>query len=241
MSDERKATANELRSLLEGAGEFLELQQKAREAAHTKWRSNIGSITDAHWFAVGIIAHLVNLRAAVPGKTNTDLEKRLILTASFVQGIKPCTELITGGLYTQAAALLRQGIETVAALGEVRTGRRQDKRTPNVAGLPPDLKVTYGTLSGVAHVSVHDILQAFTVTAVTKEAAGASIVPRFNQKASFDLYGLQTTLMLMIAMEIVEINEELYGIKASNLIQNAIGVSYHHLIEAGFLQAPPAT
>lgn len=94
-------------------------------------------------------------RALIEGNS----QQQIVLIAGFVQGLNIVECAITEGCYVQAAALLRQELETVAALEELKAGIRRDKTTPNVGHVPWSLATLYGDLSAAAHAARHNFLQ----------------------------------------------------------------------------------
>ena len=70
---------------------------------------------------------MLKRRNLQPGSTSPEVSAGLKLVASFFQGVDITETAISEGLYGQAAALLRQELETIAALEEVELGRRRGR------------------------------------------------------------------------------------------------------------------
>src|SRR5260370_38912120 len=82
------------------------------------------------------------------------MEGRLTLTAQFIQGIDICEVAISEALYSQAAALLKQELETLAAIEEFENDRRKDGKTPKIGkGIMRAFGPIYSELNNIAHVS----------------------------------------------------------------------------------------
>jgi hypothetical protein len=105
--------------------------------------------------------------------------------------------------YLQAGALLRQEVETLAALSEVTAGKRKDGRVPNLGYLEPSIARLYGDLSAAAHVSKHHIVDAATEwTEAIDGAPGSAAVTRhfpvFDENLARWLYALHIYLTLRL-------------------------------------------
>jgi hypothetical protein len=109
---------------------------------------------DAHRMALAALAHALKRRHNQPVNASATplVSRRVVLLASFVQGIDLCATAITTGRYVQAAALLKQEMETLAAVEEVIQKQRRDGETPNVRHLQWGLGKLYGAMNAIAHV-----------------------------------------------------------------------------------------
>lgn len=106
------------------------------------------------------------------------------MIASFVQGIDLTETSISEGFYLQAAALLKQELETVAALVEVRGGKRNEKRTPNVGVVPWNLGQLYGSLNEAAHVSESSVLQTILGMKQMGSALPVAMEPGYRKETA---------------------------------------------------------
>ena len=79
---------------------------------------------------------------------------QMALITNLVQSIDPTYEMLLGGHYVAATALIRQSYEMNARLAEIQNNASwKSKRVPNVGQLPSDISRHYGELSSVAHFS----------------------------------------------------------------------------------------
>lgn len=131
--------------------------------------------------------------------------------ASFIQGLDLAETAISEGLYFQAAALLKQQMETVAAMTELTKGSRKDGRTPNVSHLLWRLNVHYGRIQGAAHVSNSALLHDFYQAETQGQATPVSILPRYSRSAARYYYTLEVAVMLHFALAVGDLFQDMYG------------------------------
>ena len=104
------------------------------------------------------------------------------LTAQFIQGIDVCETAISEGLYSQAAALLKQEMETIEAVHEYETGQRRDRTTPRL-NLLRGFGRAYGEFNNYAHASVEDIHKSI-VHFEEGSISGPSVIPQYQREIS---------------------------------------------------------
>ena len=225
-------------ALLNGGLSILGSQLEARKRIREHWKQVAGRLLDAHLYAVSVTASLVSKRAGEPRDTTDSLNGRLSLTASFVQGIDICEVAISEGLYVQASNLLKQEMETVAATVEFREGRRNDRKTPNVKNLAWGLSMLYGELNSAAHVADETMLFEIVSSRRSAEIIGASTHPEYNEEFARQLYGLHVCLILLNAMEIDFVLQEMYGDEISEAEARMLFTAFHVLQEVGWLVSP---
>ena len=97
--------------------------------------------------AKGVIVTVVERFSGRPGQTDKSISARLLQSAAFIQGMGLCEAAIEEALYAQAGALVRQEMESIAAMEESKLGKRKDNATPNVQHVPPALRRAYGQLA----------------------------------------------------------------------------------------------
>lgn len=132
------------------------------------------------------------------------------LTAQFLQGIDICETSISEGLYSQAAALLKQELETLAAIDEFETGRRSDGRTPNVGnGVMRGFGPIYGDLNNIAHVSLHDLARDL-VTVERGEICAPTLISQYNRDLARFLYGYHVYFIIRITVQVGKIFVDLF-------------------------------
>lgn len=135
-----------------------------------------------------------------------DPAQKLDLITHFIYGINLCEIAIVEGLYTQAATLLRQEHELIAAVQELGISKRKDGKTPHATiGRLKNMGKVYGELSGAAHVSqsqlIHDI-----IAAETSDRKGPSVVPLFHREISRNLYALHVSYICQMTLIVDEVH-----------------------------------
>lgn len=145
-------------------------------------KSNYGALLDAHLSATTCIGSLLLKMNLRPGESNESISGRLSLIASFIQGIDLCETTISEGLYAQAANLLKQELETIAAIEEFIIGNRKDGKTPNVRFVNWDMGRIYGELNKVAHVSERKVLDPLYQMECSCSSNPVSILPVYKKK-----------------------------------------------------------
>lgn len=173
-------------------------------------KQNYGLLLDAHLSAMACIGTLLLNNSMKPGKTSDSISSRLALIASFVQGIDLCETSISEGLYAQAANMLKQELETIAAIEEVISGTRKDGKTPNVKFVKWDMGKIYGELNKVAHVSDKKALHPLYQIKPIGNAQPVSMVPIYNKSVSRELYSIHVCFLIQIGKHLIDLNNELY-------------------------------
>ena len=145
------------KALEEGVQLFARQKENGAEV-RSQSKKVYGEFMDAHWLAISVIESATSTVSGKPGNVDDDLAQQLSLTASFIQCIDTCETAISEGYYVSATALLKQEMETIAAIIEVRNKSRKSGITPNVKVFN-DLAVIYGDLNKVAHVGDANLMQ----------------------------------------------------------------------------------
>lgn len=194
------------------AVKLLSAQMEEREQLRREWKKEAGDLIDAHQFALSAVYSMIDRFAGKRfEKQPHAVEGRMSLTAQFIQGIDICEVSISEGLYSQAAALLKQQLETIAAIDEYENDRRREGRTPNIGrGITAGFGPIYGDLNGIAHVSRHDLAQQL-VTIEKGEICAPSLLPRYNPELARFLYGNHVYFIVEIGRQTARIFEEVFG------------------------------
>jgi hypothetical protein len=193
------------------ASELMGTQMEHRQRIREQWKKDAGDLIDAHMFATSVVA---NMTSRISGRRferqSKEIEGRLTLTAQFIQGIEICEVAISEALYSQAAALLKQELETLAAIDEFEKDRRKNGKTPNVGtGAMRAFGPIYGDLNNIAHPSRDDI--ARNVVLFEKgEICGPSAIPQYNQELARFLYGNHVYFIISLAVQIKRIFREIF-------------------------------
>lgn len=133
------------------------------------------------------------------------------LTAQFVQGVEICETAISEGLYSQAAALLKQELETLAAVDEFLRNSRREGRTPNVGnGALRDFGPIYGDLNSIAHVARADIARQL-VTIEQGDICAPTLIPQYNRELARFLYGNHVYFIVEATKQTATVFEEIFA------------------------------
>lgn len=129
-------------------------------------------------------------------ETEEKLRRATVHTA-ILQGFHAVDYCISNGMYAQAAALVRMEIEGVECLRGIRQGTQRDGATPRLRALK-HLGRTYRQLTGLAHLSTHDLL-----THVTNPEIG-NTDHSFNERFARHLLGTHICALAAFALDLAE-------------------------------------
>jgi len=108
-----------------------------------------------------LLCAIIALKQRVEGVRYEHKDGRMHLIAQSIQGVDLAFIAIVDGLYAQAAALQKQQLEAIAALGEYTAGTRKDGKTPNIRNTGQrGFGRMYGELNDIAHPSNDHILES---------------------------------------------------------------------------------
>jgi hypothetical protein len=222
------------------ARRILSRQAIAKEAVQRKWMEDAGELVSAHQFAFSALAGVVDRFSGQPiAQPSPEIEGRICLIAQFILGVELCESAISNGLYSQAAALLKQQLETIAAIDEYKGGRRIEKKTPNIkTGPTARLGGAYGAFNNIAHVSRHEIAKSI-VLQQSGEVVGANILPVYNRNMAHYLYGQHVYYISLVFHQAVELFEQVYGESMTNEEVESYAAAMVILLQAKVI-SPPA-
>lgn len=190
---------------------LLTRQMEARQKIREHWRKDGGALLDAHQFAFSAVAQMADRFGGRRFEQQIGaMEGRMSLTAQFIQGVDTCETTISEGLYSQAAALLKQEMEIIEAVHEFEEGSRRDGRTPKLGKLKAFGRV-YGHFNEFAHASQEKIAKSL-VTLKVGELCGPSIVPLYDPHIAQLFYGLHTYFIFMCANQMNSLFLDLFGV-----------------------------
>ena len=139
------------------------------------------------------------------------MNDRLILIASFFQGVGVTETLISEGQYAKAAAVLKQDLEILTRIHETLQGVAKPGGTPNVKYAPTGAGRLYGQLNNVAHPSTPELLAAFLGRLDEGDVCGVSYEPVFAEETALSLYELHVWLIFEMCRELLRLMHDLYG------------------------------
>ena len=214
----------------------------ARGTIRKRWKGDAGDLIDAHQFAFSSVCSMIDRFSGrrFPQQSKS-IEGRMSLTAQFVQGVDICETAISEGLYSQAAALLKQELETLAAVYEFEQGRRRDGMTPNIGnGGMRGFVPTYGDLNNIAHVSRHDIARRL-VTIEHSDICAPTLIPQYNQELTRFLYGNHVYFIVEITRQTATIFKEIFDEGLSKEENNWMSLALMILLREQVIEVPPDT
>lgn len=226
------------------ASTMLAAQEVSAKDVREKSKIGYSKLLDANLLVTGVIASaLLRVNGELSPLQKTSLE-RGALVAGFVTGVGFCEKAISEGYYLQASTLLRQELETIAALEEIKQGVRRDGITPNIKCLPWLLPRLYGDLSAAAHVAKHRILIS---VAQHKEGfpglPDGTVVwrmkPGFDNELSRRFYALHIMLMIQFAVHLNDYQEELHRSGLTDEEVTCLNLAINLLIEEKCAEPEP--
>ncbi len=161
------------------------------------------------------------------------------LTAQFLQGVEICETAISEGLYSHAAALLKQELETLAAVDEFVHGRRRDGKTPNIGnGAMSGFLPIYREFNKIAHVSWHDMARQI-VTIEYGEICAPTLIPQYNQELAKFLYGNHVYFIVEITRQTATIFKEIFDESLSKEEEDWMSLALTILLREKVIELPP--
>ena len=197
-------------SHLSPAAQYIECVLRRRKENRWKWKSDAAKLISAHELALSALVLLTNRNAGrhVEGPSDS-VQGRVSLIAQFMQAIEIIEGAIAEGLYSQAAALLKQEMETIESIREYEEGSRIERKTPQIK-LLERLGVIYGHFNRFAHVSVTNVAKNL-VYAEEEDYKGASALPLYHRDLARGQYGIHVFLITIIFNQVHKLYKEIYG------------------------------
>jgi hypothetical protein len=214
-------------------------QMGHRIAIREKWKRDADILIDVHQVAFSALASVLkrNLGRKVEN-VSKEQEGQISLISHFVQGVDLCESSISEGLYSQAAALLKQEVEIVSGIEEYRTEKRIEKKTPLIGkGVTTGFGPVYGQLNDIAHLGRHEIAKNI-VSGSVGDLTGASIVPIYQKDLAFALYGQHIHYIILVAKQLEVLFQSIYGEGLNEEEKKWLGSAIGVLVKEGFLKLP---
>ena len=161
MTDRPATVPTELEKFLRGG---IELESRVLEAGNrVREKSKIAygdALLDGRLAMMSVLSALLKLGPTAGLEPGAEKSEALGLIAAFSQGTYATETLISEGQYVKAAASLKQDLEMLARLGEIRDAaqHRGTRHVPNVKFAPAGAGRIYGDLNAVAHVARPDLI-----------------------------------------------------------------------------------
>ena len=162
-------------------------------------------ILEAYRLVIEIIASAASRTQGTYQRSSADTAQIEGVLSVFIAGLTLVEYAILSGYTAQAAALVRQELEAVAALEEIKVGRRIDGKTPNIRHLPNIPGHVYSELSELTHFSRSSALRL--VGQYRSEDPDAPenteqwlLSPQHVPNTTKQLFALHTVLLLHFAL-----------------------------------------
>jgi hypothetical protein len=226
-------------ALVRSATQLLGYQVAAGNANREKSKKAYGLILEAHMAVTGAIGSALTRNDGVRSKIVGHSQRQIVLIASFIQGLNIAECAISEGYYVQAAALLRQELETIAALEELKSGKRADQRTPNVKHVPWSLGRLYSDLSKAAHAADHDVLQQVLApdhSLLPEDTIGVTMTAQFRKNMAWRMMGFHVALLLLLAVHLDAHYKMVSGTGLNEMEVAALRNAQQMLLDEGWLE-----
>ena len=219
---------------------YLASQSEARANVRKRWKADAGELLVSHLLALSSVYSLTS-RFLFQKSSNTteSIDGRLCLSAQFMQGVDICETSISEGLYSQAAALVKQELETLVAIDEFERNERQERSTPNIGrSTYKSFGPIYGDLNSIAHVSIHHITHDLVLRTFDKsDIRGASLVPLYDPHLARMLYGNHTFFITQLTKHVEKLIREMYGEGMSDEEKNMVFTAIKILLKSGIIES----
>lgn len=222
------------------AKNLQERQRQARDIVSQNFRNENIDLIDAQQSAFSALASMLDRRVGEEVKDISEADQgSMALIAQFIVGIEQCKISIEEGLYAQAAALLKQELETVSAIEEYRNDRRKEGKTPKIGhGLTQNYGKVYGRLNEICHPSRHDWAKTLAAQKIEK-VTGANILVAYNGTIARFLYGQHVIYLDMIVQLAASLLHKLYGSSMNSQEIESISMTKMLLLSGGIVASPP--
>ncbi|HUN54913.1 MAG TPA: hypothetical protein VMU29_07140 [Smithella sp.] len=216
-------------------------QQQAQSHNLQESSVDMQELQAAHTLLLGVIGAILEEHDGkkIPASEEA-ISRKFVITAVLIQGILLCEQTILCGLYVQAGALIRQEFDALAALSEIRQGKRKDGITPNAKNAPWKGKRHYGELSSLTHLSDHKILDTL-IGYNTSWGDFASTVPQYQKINGTRLYATHIAYVLALVEELLGFYGEIYDYASDQREKDVIDNAYSILIKYGIFKEPGTT
>jgi hypothetical protein len=183
--------------------------QEAAARVRLETEGKLQPLREAHRIVGDLLLRLVHQGVFEASSPTEGQSRRMSLTAGLIQSVSVSNNLIISGFYWSAAAVLRQQMEAVARVVEIRTEKyKGGTKTPDVALLPYGLAQNYGRLSELAHTSRRELLGDFVQSPAGEDVATSE--PYYRNPWAKELFCVHLAHCVALAHEIDLLHCELY-------------------------------
>lgn len=140
---------------------FLDTHKLMRSSVRGNLEQLSAPLVSSYNFALSVVASQAKRSDGKYGELSEKAKRRGPILAAFTVGLSLVDDAILGGYPIQAAALVRQELEAIAALVEIESSLRSDKITPNIKVLNVNGRI-YGALSQITHFADNKWIRKLT-------------------------------------------------------------------------------
>ena len=212
------------------------------EASANTALAELAEIAEAYSLALEVIASSASRAVDKFAKMSEDTRRADAILTGFIVGLTLVEHSILGGFGAQAAALVRQEFEAVAALEELRIGSRREGRTPNIRHVPSVPGTVYSDLSKATHFSDTAALRLLggyrgSIPDPPGETEVWLLSPQHVPNTTKQLFALHTLLLLHFAEHQINHYTVLHGFKVNVPETDAFERSLKLLKIAGVIES----
>ncbi len=196
-----------LRGGIDLESRILEAGNRVREKSKDAYGD---ALLDGRLAMMSVLNALLELGPTAGLQPGAEKSEAIGLIAAFTQGTYSTETLVSEGQYVKAAASLKQDLEMLARLGEIRDGAQHKgtKHVPNVKFAPTGAGRIYGDLNAVAHVARPDLINLLLERQpVSDEHAAIGPLPAFVAEVAVELYTVHVWLLSEVCRELLRISE----------------------------------
>ena len=220
---------------------FIEKHKEHRVEIREKSKATNKNLLTAHQLAFSAVISYQNRIQGIRYEAKDDsIKARMSLNAQFIQGAELTESAISEGLYANAANLLKQELETLAAFDEYEAGDRRDGKTPSFRDRLAGFGRRYGEFNEIAHPTRQEIVESLS-TFSDKEFYGPTTIPQFNSNIYHMFYGNQALFLVMLFVRMRSVFIEVFDVdwdeEEARLATSALRV----LVEEGIVKVQDAS
>lgn len=203
--------------------EGLSLEKKLRLRQKEIYAKSIESLDknliDTRIILISIFNDLTQIRGAKLGKKSDSINKRQNLIATYIKGITIENDTIFFGQYTKASTILKQSLEILTRMFEVKKGVEKEGKTPQASNLPKDFRKFNGHLNKIAHPSNSNIIDNLLTKINIENQTYISFLPEFSIEFSKIMFDLHILILYSIVFEKMVLTTEIYGNEVIKIMQ----------------------
>jgi hypothetical protein len=196
--------------------------------------ASYGSLWTAYIRAGDTLADLTRQGETLPADISENQSIRISITANLIQSVVVPECLISSGFYWAASAVLRQHMEALARIIELRNGSiNRGSSPPHVGSLPFRLSRNYGRLSELAHLSRGEFLADFAQMP-SQDHVAALASPVFRTEWAKILLSIHLAHLVALVVQIDLLHHELYPTSSLLEVDRPLNEIAETLVSTGF-------